>query len=514
MAISITLAGEKAKRALAVFFALSSLLPLLIMIYVILEIVMPVLKPAQIAGLGAIFVYCLSAMFLISILGFLLLLRSITSLSSLIRLFEAKSTQSTDTETRGFSQSFYTIFQTATGYKAKGRLSIESMSTFIDVASTLTSELDFDRLFPLIISKITEAMSAERTSLYRIDWDKNELWTRVAEQVDPDQIRVPIGEGISGHVAESGQILNVADAWELPWYNRDFDKKSRFRTKSVLCIPIKNRGREMIGVLQVMNSKKKERFDIEDETFLRDLTSQVGIALDNSILIEEVLLSFNSSISTLSATVDARHPFTAGHSERVTEYSLLIARQMGLAEKEVEVLKLAGLLHDIGKIGIPDQILMKNGQFTPDERSEMNSHPEKTKTILDKFRFPRSFREVPEITVCHHERIDGHGYPRGLTGDQLPLGSKILAVADVFDAITSLRDYPKYADSEILSNDPMPLPKAVSLLKNGAGTQFDPEIVDAFMRCLPKVLLLYRGEHFPEEYVDDMIRNLDPALLQ
>lgn len=512
MAIYTSLAGEETKKTLAIFFALSSLLPLLIMIYVILEIAIPILNPVQLVALGATFIYCLSAMFLISILGFLLILRSITSLSSLIRLFESKSTQTIAEETRSFRQSFYTIFQTATGYRGKSRLSIESMSTFIDVASTLTSELDFERLFPLIVSKITEAMSAERTSLYVIDWDKEELWTRVAEQID--QIRVPIGEGISGHVAESGQILNVADAWELPYYNRDFDIKNRFRTKSVLCTPIKNRIGEMIGVLQVINAKKKERFDTEDETFLKDLTSQVGIALENSLLIEEVLLSFNSSISTLSATVDARHPFTAGHSERVTEYSLLIARQMGLTENEIEVLKFAGLLHDIGKIGIRDNILLKNGQFTPEERNEMKTHPEKTKAILDKFRFPRSLREVPEIAVHHHERIDGHGYPRGLTGDQLPLGSKILAVADVFDAITSLRDYPKYADDEILSNDPMPLPKAISILENGAGTQFDPEIVNAFIRCLPKALLLYRGEHFTEEYVDDMIRSLDPALLQ
>ena len=512
MAIYTSLAGEETKKTLAIFFALSSLLPLLIMIYVILEIAIPILNPVQLVALGATFIYCLSAMFLISILGFLLILRSITSLSSLIKLFESKSTQTIAEETRSFRQSFYTIFQTATGYRGKSRLSIESMSTFIDVASTLTSELDFERLFPLIVSKITEAMSAERTSLYVIDWDKEELWTRVAEQID--QIRVPIGEGISGHVAESGQILNVADAWELPYYNRDFDIKNRFRTKSVLCTPIKNRIGEMIGVLQVINAKKKERFDTEDETFLQDLTSQVGIALENSLLIEEVLLSFNSSISTLSATVDARHPFTAGHSERVTEYSLLIARQMGLTENEIEVLKIAGLLHDIGKIGIRDNILLKNGQFTPEERNEMKSHPEKTKAILDKFHFPRSLRKVPEIAVHHHERIDGHGYPRGLTGDQLPLGSKILAVADVFDAITSLRDYPKYADDEILSNDPMPLPKAVSILENGAGTQFDPEIVNAFIRCLPKALLLYRGEHFTEEYVDDMIRSLDPALLQ
>ena len=512
MAMSTTLSGEGSRRFLGVFFALSSLLPLMIMIYVILEIVAPALKPTELAALGGTFVYCIGGMFLISLLGFLLLLRSIKSLGSLVKLFEMKTTRAMGTETPDIGGSLSTIVQAATGYKSKSRLSVDSMSTFIDVATTLTSELDYDRLFPLIISKITEAMSAERTSLYEIDWDTNELTTRVAEQIG--QLRIPIGESISGHVAETGEMLNVADAWDLPFHNRDSDTKYRFRTKSVLCTPIKNRFGEMIGVLQVINAKKKDRFDAEDENFLRDLTAQVGIALENARLIEESFRSFDSSIRTLSATVDARHPYTAGHSDRVTEYALLIAREMELDEKEIEVLRLAGLLHDIGKIGVKDEILLKNGRFNDEERAEMNKHPEKTKTILDKFRFPRTLKRVPDIALHHHERMDGRGYPSGLRGGQLPLGSRILAVADVFDAITSRRDYPKYVGGEILSNDPMPLPKAVSILQDGAGTQFDPKIVDAFLCRLPQALLLYRGGHFPEEYVDDMICSLDSSLLQ
>lgn len=387
----------------------------------------------------------------------------------------------------------------------------ERLSTLMAVASDLTSELEFDRLFPLIVGKVTEAMSAERTSLYVIDWENKKLWTKVAEGID--QIRLPMGKGISGRVAESGETLNVADAWELPYYNREFDQKNQFRTKSVLCMPIKNHVGERIGIIQVINKKGKEYFDSDDETFLKSLMSQVGIALDNSLLHEELRLSFDSSIITLSATVDARHPLTAGHSQRVTEYSLLIAGEMGLSKEEIEVLKFAALLHDIGKIGIRDEVLLKNGPFTPEERAEMNTHPIKTKSILDNFRFSRALREVPEIAAHHHEKINGQGYPNGLTGDQLPLGSKIMAVADVFDALTSHRDYPKHVSGETLNCDSMPLPKAISILENEAGSHFDPDVVAAFLRCLPRALLLYRGNHFPPEYVDDMIRSLAPDLL-
>jgi len=506
MAFSISLADYEHKRTLAAVFALTSLLPLLIMIYVIAVYALPFLDPYQITGLSIVFAYCLSAMFLVSLLGSLLISRSIVALSNLTSIFKSEQLQALglEQEKESLGKSFYTIFQAGKGQGTDNRLSFDSMSTFIDFASTLTSELEFDRLFNLIVSKTSEAMSAERTSIYVIDWEQNELYTKEAEQVDP--FRIPIGSGISGRVAESGETINVRDAWELPYFNREFDEKNRFRTRSVLCLPIRNRAGERFGVIQVMNKVGKTRFDGEDETLLKDLSSQVGIALENSILIEEKDVSFNSSISTLSATVDARHPFTAGHSERVNEYSLLIAGEMGMDDEQLEVLKFAGLLHDIGKIGIRDDVLLKNGQFTPEERGEMESHPEKTRAILEKFRFPRSLQRVPEIAVHHHERVDGTGYPEGLTGDRLPLESKILAVADVFDALTSPRDYPKYSDEETFSSDAMPLPKVIAILEDGSGSQFDPEVVATFMKVLPKALLLYRGTHFTPEYADGTIR--------
>ncbi len=209
-----------------------------------------------------------------------------------------------------------------------------------------------------------------------------------------------------------------------------------------------------------------------------------------------------------SATVDARHPLTAGHSQRVTEYSLLISEEMGMDKDEIEIIKYAALLHDIGKIGIRDEVLLKQGIFTPEERDEMKTHPLRTRNILENFHFPKSLRRVPFIASQHHEKVNGKGYPSGLTGDELTLGSKILAVTDVFDALTSRRDYPKYFKNETMNYDPMPLSKVIEILKGDSGSHFDPYVVETFLKCIPRALYIYRGSHFSSDYVDETISKL------
>ncbi len=384
------------------------------------------------------------------------------------------------------------------------------LATLVEVSSDLTSVLDFEKLFPLIVGKVSDAMEAERASLYVIDWDARELWTKVAEGVK--QIRLPMGQGISGKVAETGEFINIEDAWDLPYFSREFDEKNNFRTKAVICMPITNRVGERIGVLQVINKKEKDRFYVDDEILLKGLCSQVGIALENSLLHQEMRLSFDRSIGTLSAVVDARHPLTAGHSRRVTEFSLVIGTEMNMTDDELETLKFAALLHDIGKIGISDKVLLKNGPFTDEERKLMNLHPVKTGAILENFHFPRKLQDVVEMATQHHEKVNGMGYPLGLKGNELTLGAKIIAVADVFDALTSRRDYPKYAGGEVLNRDPMALKKAIDILQKDAGSHFDKDVVDAFITCLPSVLLEYRSTHFPPDYVDAVIEEMTAPL--
>ena len=382
----------------------------------------------------------------------------------------------------------------------------DRLSIILQMSLDLTAGLNFDRLFERITGKMTQVMEAERTSLYLIDWEKREIWTKVAEHID--RIRLPMGEGICGRVAATGETVNVDDAYTLPYFKKDFDSINKFRTRSVLCMPVYNRERKRVAVLQVLNKKNGGRFTSSDEHILEAAASQVAITIENSFLLDELNVSFESSVRTLSATVDARHPLTAGHSQRVTEYSLMIARQMGLDPEELQVIKYAALLHDIGKIGIRDDILLKKGAFTPEERDEMKSHAARTRSILQNFHFPRYLRRVPVIASQHHEKVNGKGYPEGLTGDELSLESKILAVADVFDALTSFRDYFKHFRDEVLGSGPMPLHQVIDILRKNAGTHFDVQVVDAFLACLPQVLRTYRGGHFAPEYVDDTIREL------
>jgi putative nucleotidyltransferase with HDIG domain len=532
------MAEEKSRKIFLVFFALSSMLPLLIIILICNQYLQPFIEADKSGLLGEMLAYGFLVMLFFPLLSFFLMFRRIRSLERLTRKIRAKSTEviegkksfgeqsieakeillpaagdagvaDDENEVQSLIQSFNSIFQTAADQLAEREQLKELLASLIALASDLTAELESSRLFPLIISRVTQVMAVERTSLYVIDWDKNELWTKVAEGIDP--ITLPIGKGISGRVAETGEVINAADAWELPYFDRSFDLINNFRTRSVLSVPVKSPTGQMIGVLQVINKKDGAGFDLKDEVFMKSLASQVGIALENSFLIDEARLSFNSSISTLSATVDARHPLTAGHSLRVTEYSLLIAKELNLDKNDIEVLRLAAMLHDIGKIGIRDAVLLKDGVFTPEEREEMNTHPFKTKAILDKFHFPRHLRSVPEIAWRHHEKVNGKGYPEGLTGDQLAPGSKIIAVADVFDALTSRREYPKYDGSKTMDCGAMPLIQAISIIQKEAGSHFAPEVVSAFLRCLPQALRLYRGGHFVPEYVDETIRRLAPA---
>lgn len=381
------------------------------------------------------------------------------------------------------------------------------LSLLIEVGNVLGSELNLERLFHLIIHKVTEVMFAQRTSLYVIDFERSEIWTKVAEGID--QIRLPIGQGICGHVAKTGETVNVKDAWRVPFFKREFDEQHHFRTRSVLCMPVKNRDGVNIAVLQVLNKKEKDAFDTDDEQLLSALAAQVGIALENSLLHEELRLSFEASIQTLSAVVDAKHHFTAGHSQRVTDYSLMIGRKMNMNNEEIEALKFAALLHDIGKIGIPDTVLLKSGRFTDEERKSMNTHAVKTKAILENFRFPRNLKNIPAMAAHHHEKVNGKGYPFGLAGEQLSIGAKIIALADVFDALTSRRDYPKYTGTSTAVNcDPLPLSKVLDIIREDTGEHFDPGVVDAFFSCLPQILAEKKGTHFSAEYIAETLKKL------
>ncbi|KPA10139.1 Metal-dependent phosphohydrolase [Candidatus Magnetomorum sp. HK-1] len=187
--------------------------------------------------------------------------------------------------------------------------------------------------------------------------------------------------------------------------------------------------------------------------------------------------AFESIVRTLSTAIEARHPITAGHSHRVTEYSVFLGKKMGLSDDELEILKYSGLLHDIGKIAVPDAILTKKGRFNDEEREVMNQHALWTLRILDPIKLPQYLKSVPMVAACHHEKMDGTGYPYGLANDEIPFFSTILAVSDVFDALTSVREYPKYEGDKILDFNPMPKDRVFRILEKDQNTHFHPQVV-------------------------------------
>lgn len=226
---------------------------------------------------------------------------------------------------------------------------------------------------------------------------------------------------------------------------------------------------------------------------------------ENYQLMLELGQSFESFVRALSIAVDAKHPLTAGHSNRVTEYSMFLGRSIGLSGDELELLKYAALLHDIGKIGVPDDVLTKKGRFNDAERLIMNQHSVWTYRILSDINLPKAFEEVPRIASSHHEKLDGTGYPDGLKGKKIHFFSRILAVSDVFDALTSLRDYPKYDGDQNFSFDPMSMNKAFSILEKESGHHFDPEVVSTVIEERPSLEDLWKqlyADHIESPKVD------------
>lgn len=368
----------------------------------------------------------------------------------------------------------------------------DPLVSLVKISRSITALTDIDELLRVIAEETKNAIQADRCTVFLWDKDTDELWSKVALGMDASQeIRFPADKGLAGYVVKTGESLNIVDAYNDERFNPEVDTKTGYRTKTILCMPIMNNNREIIGAFQVLN-KIDGVFTKNDEDLLIAIGGSASIALENAQLFDQQLqlyreqkLLFESFINTLATSIDARDKITAGHSTRVRQYASLLADALGMDIKEKSLLEKAAILHDIGKIGIRDSVLQKDGKLTDEEYKHIQEHVRITHNILNKIYMSPDFRIITEMACSHHEKWDGSGYYRHLKGEEITLGGRILAVADVFDAITSKRHY----------RDKMPIVNVLDILMKGAGSHFEKSLVDMFLSIpLNKIVKVFLSE--------------------
>jgi putative nucleotidyltransferase with HDIG domain len=356
---------------------------------------------------------------------------------------------------------------------------IRRLEALTAASSAVNSTLELKPLLKLVMGLAERSLRAEASSILLKDKASGDLLFDVATGEAAERvrtIRVPRGQGIAGHVAETGESLLVPDTSQDTRFFKDADKSSGFVTRNIIAVPLVARG-EIIGVVEVLNRMGGGTFTQKDLSLLQALAHQSAVAIQNAQLFQDVQESFLATVKALAQAVDAKDSYTAGHSSRVTLYATVIAEELGLDEEQIRRVRLAGLLHDVGKIGIRDSVLGKPGQLTDEEFAIMKSHPSVGGNILKPV---AQLADIIPGVVSHHERYDGKGYPQGLRGEDIPLLGRIIGVADAFDAMTSDRVYRPRLSDEV----------ALGELKKHSGTQFDSRVVKAFLAAYDKGLVV------------------------
>jgi len=348
------------------------------------------------------------------------------------------------------------------------------LHSLMEVAALINSSLDPAEVKGLAVEAATSCVGADAASLLLLDAETNELYfeaTTGEKGAQLKEIRLKPGQGIAGWVARRGGAMIIDDVQTDKRFNADVDRTTGYETRNMIVVPVASKER-MLGVLQAIN-KKVGRFTDDDLEMLETLAHQVGTAIENALLYQEQRETFLGVTMAFAEALEKRDNYTGGHTRRVCEYSMAIARNMKLPEAQLEELHLSAILHDIGKIGVPDRVLQKPGKLEPDEFAEMNRHPVLGSEILEHV---KSLRAMIGGVRHHHEKYDGSGYPDHKKGGEIPLIGRIIAVADAFDAMTSTRPYRTALSHETALNE----------LANNSGRQFDPQVVKSFMEVYKK----------------------------
>lgn len=347
----------------------------------------------------------------------------------------------------------------------------------IDLA--ITGSLDLRVTLNVLLDQVTSQLQVDAAAVMLLDPHTQVLEYAAGRGFRGPGItraRLPLGTGHAGRAAHKQRIVNIANLHDA---GETFLRAGLISGEEFIgyaAVPLLAKG-QVKGVLEVFHRSPLE-FGSEWMQFLEALAGQAAIAIDNAALVRdlqqanvELTLAYDTTLEGWSRALDLRDKETEGHTQRVTEFTMQLARAMGVAEEEIPHIRRGALLHDIGKMGIPDSILLKPGPLTPEEWVVMRKHPVYANQLLMPIPYLRRALDIP---FYHHEKWDGTGYPQGLSGQTIPVAARIFAVADVWDALTSDRPYRSAWTRE----------KAAAHIREQAGKHFDPQVVSAFLRLV------------------------------
>lgn len=337
-----------------------------------------------------------------------------------------------------------------------------------EVTKELVATLEVSELNYKFLDFSLKMVKADGGALLLVDHAGKLAITETAgEHFDPAYWLSQTFVAASRHVAQNQELL-LLDAVDP--YTGDHLQPLPEEIRTLISFPLQTPSR-VIGVLNLVRIREHEPFTNLDLEIINVLASQASISLENVRLYHNIRDNYLKTIRAFALAVEAKDEYTHGHSENVMKYTVVLARRLGLPDHELELVKYAGLLHDIGKIGISETILNKTARLTEQEFEEIKKHPELGARIISDVPFLKSL--VPMV-LHHHEFYNGNGYPQGISGTAIPFGARILSVADAYEAMTSDRPYRKSLSQEV----------AVGILLEERGKQFDPQVVDAFIEIL------------------------------
>jgi len=344
-----------------------------------------------------------------------------------------------------------------------------ALSTAAEIDQAVLGALDARKIVATLLTRMRDVVPCDWVCVTLVD---SQVTTRARTFLRDGMPGGETGEEVAQLLPDEVRRLQehpdslVVAGEEFPRYLTPLARRGAF---SALILPVFLKGK--LSAMIALGYRGAPVHAEEDVVQARQLADQVAAALSNARLIEELEKLNLGTLQALARTIDAKSPWTAGHSERVTDFALRIGWVMGLGQKEIDLLHRGGLLHDIGKIGISPDILDKAGSLSGEELQIMRQHVRIGARILEPI---AAYAEAIPIVLQHHERYDGNGYPDGVAGEAISLGARIFALADVYDALNSDRPY----------RSALPREQVIELIKQGSGRQFDPKVVDVFLKLI------------------------------